>query len=73
MAKRKDNTTKLILKVVVGQKADGKDRLAQRMYGNINAELTDDQFYAVARALAGLQANVVSAYIRQDASSIVAA
>ena len=28
MAKRKDNTTKLILKVVIGQTADGKEKLA---------------------------------------------
>ena len=72
MAKRKDNTTKLIFKVVIGQTADGKEKLAQRTYSNINAALTDDQFYAVARALAEFQTGTVSAYIRQDASSIVA-
>ena len=72
MATRKDNTTKLILKVVIGQTDAGKDKLAQRTYSNINAELTDDQFYAVARALAEFHAGTVSAYIRQDASSIVA-
>ncbi|SFT77000.1 Protein of unknown function [Selenomonas sp. GACV-9] len=72
MAKREDTTSKLILKVIVGQTVDGKDKYAQRVFRNLDPDITDDALYSLGGKLGRLQTNTVAAIVRQDASSIVA-
>lgn len=72
MAKREDTTSKLVLKVIVGQTENGKDKYAQRVFRNLDPDIADDTLYSLGGKLARLQTYTVAAIVRQDASSIVA-
>jgi Protein of unknown function (DUF1659). len=73
MAIKKDQTSKMILKVQTGVNAAGVAAYSQRTFANIDPALSDDDFLAIAKALGSLQSQTVGSIHRQDAASILQA
>lgn len=73
MAVKKDQTTKLILKVQTGTNAAGAATYSQRIFAHVNPALSDDDFLAIATALGSLQAHEVGSVNRQDAAAVITA
>ena len=51
MAKKSEQATKLVLKVVTGQKADGTMSTAQRTIANVNPALADEDLLSIGTKL----------------------
>lgn len=73
MAIKKDQTSKMVLKVQTGVNATGVAVYGLRTFANIDPALSDDDFLAIAKALGELQSQVVGSIHRQDAASILQA
>lgn len=72
MAKKSEQTTKLVLKVVTGQKADGTLSTAQRVFAGMNPALADEDILSIGTKLGALQRYEVAAVGRTDSAQIVA-
>ena len=72
MAKKSEQATKLVLKVVTGQKADGTPSTAQRSFANVNPALSDEDILSIGTKLGALQRYEIAAVGRTDSAQIVA-
>ena len=72
MAKKSEQATKLVLKVVTGQKADGTPSTAQRSFANVNPALSDEDLLSLGTKLGALQRYEVASVGRTDSAEIVA-
>ena len=71
MSVKKDQTSKMILKVQTGTNAAGAAVYSQRTFANIAPALSDDDFLAIAKGLSSLQSQPVDSIHRQDAASLI--
>ena len=69
MANKKDNATKLILKVYKTDANDPKFTL-QRTFSRINPALSDDALYALGTKLAALQSHGLINVSRTDSATL---
>ena len=72
MAVRNNATTKLILKLVNGVDAAGKEKIVQRSFAHFSDKLTDDQVLDLGTKLGKLQTAVVRTVGREDQTGITA-
>ena len=72
MAVRNNATTKLILKLVNGVDAAGKEKIVQRSFPHFSDKLTDDQVLDLGTKLGNLQTAVVRMVGREDQAGITA-
>ena len=72
MAKKSEQATKLVLKVVTGQKADGTMSTAQRAFAGMNPALADEDILSIGTKLGALQRYEIAAVGRTDSAQIVA-
>ena len=72
MAVRTNATTKLILKLVNGTDAAGKEKIVQRSFAHFSDNLTDDQVLDLGTKLGKLQTSVVRTVSREDQAGITA-
>ena len=72
MAKKSEQATKLVLKVVTGQKADGTLSTAQRALAGMNPALADEDILSIGTKLGALQRYEIAAVGRTDSAQIVA-
>lgn len=68
MAVKIDPSSKIVLKVVTGTDASGKDTTAQRTVNKLNPSLSDDKALVLGTYIAGLQANTLSSVSRTDSA-----
>ena len=72
MAVRNNATTKLILKLVNGTDAAGKEKIVQRSVPHFSDKLTDEQVLDLGTKLGKLQTAVVRMVCREDQAGITA-
>ena len=67
---RKDETSRLTLKVSTGVGADGKTLYKNRTFGNVSPTLADADALTIGRGLASLQKHGLSQVLRTDMAVI---
>lgn len=60
-----EERTRLLIKVENGLTASGHTAYAERSFADMSPSLSNDDFFAVGKGLAGLQANTLNAIRRQ--------
>lgn len=69
MATMKEKSTALTLKVATGTDESGKTIFANRTIGNINPDISDENFCVVATGLSGLQSHTLASVNRVNTST----
>lgn len=64
-------SSRLVLQVQTGLKADGTAASKERSFSNVKIDALDADVYAVAQGLAGLQKNPVLAVFRVDEGEMI--
>ncbi len=64
-------SSRLVLQVQTGLKADGTAASKERSFTNVKIDALDADVYAVAQGLAGLQKNPVLAVFRVDEGEMI--
>ena len=70
-AVKANESTKLVLKVETGTKANGTPIYNQRTFTKINPAIGNDDLLAIGQQLGELQAYTVGAVTRQDVTELV--
>ncbi len=65
--------TKMVLAFQTGTKEDGNPIITKKTYSKVKSDATNEDFYEVAAAIAGLQVNPVEDIYRDDLMTIEAA
>ncbi|MBQ8697939.1 MAG: DUF1659 domain-containing protein [Schwartzia sp.] len=68
---KKDQSTKLLLSVETGVKADGSAACSQRTIRSVNPAISDENAYDVASAVGALQTYPLNGIARQDTSALI--
>ena len=67
-----NQSSRVRLRFVEGVDGEGKEKLSTKSYSNVRNPVTDEDLYAVAVDMAGLQEKPLKAVIRTDEKEIVA-
>ena len=67
-----NQSSRVRLRFVEGVDGEGKEKLSTKSYSNVRNQVTDEDLYAVAVDMAGLQEKTLKAVIRTDEKEIVA-
>lgn len=67
---KKDQSTKLMLKVQIGTTGKGKDKYVQRTFATINPAVSDEDLLAAGTAFGDMQERPLNAVMRQDVCTL---
>ena len=70
MAAKKDETTKLVVKVKLEDPETGKTTYSQRTFTHINPDLSDEDAFSIGTKLGALQAHEVAGLSRTDTTGL---
>ncbi|MCR5438125.1 MAG: DUF1659 domain-containing protein [Selenomonas sp.] len=71
-AKKEARSCTLKFTFIKGQNAAGKNVYAELTFPHVDPDVSDEDFYVVARALEDLQKSRVHAIVREESASLVA-